>query len=383
MNILLGWLSPVRAIFIWIDFIAFSLVDNVYNIFCKFAVSEVISLNALKTVISDIYILVGIFAFFRLAVLLINSIISPDKLYEKNTGLGGIFGRVVLMLVLLVTANTIFGALQDIQKEVISRNLIQRLIMPSAARSVSGKGNNSRIDTDFNNAGKTMQKIVITTLIQPEELYFDEDLKDSNGNPIAQEDQVKNFTNASIPDDSKNGKNFLKSYNASEWGFKFNSECKKICINAMLQYHQVISGTHRGFNLGRLAGYIGGSRDLEDPDDPDGDKEDVYYYEYTAILTTVTAIFLTYVILSWAIDIAVRSVELAVLRVISPLFIATIIDPKSTASGGYFNNFLKRYGKTYADLFIKLAIISFAILGISLIQDADIWDSTVGVISLW
>ena len=87
---------------------------------------------------------------------------------------------------------------------------------------------------------------------------------------------------------------------------------------------------------------------------------------------------LTYIMLSWSIDIAIRSIELAVLRLISPLFIATIVDPKSTASGGYFNNWLKRYAKTYADLFLKLAIISLAILMISLIQDADIWNTVTG-----
>ncbi len=386
MSILLGWLSPVRAIFIWIDFIAFSLVDNVYNIFLIFAKNEVLSLDAVKKLTSNIYILVGILAFFRLAMLLINSIISPDKLYEKKTGMGSLLGRVVLMIVLLIFAPSfIFPALQDLQNEVVDKNVIPRLIMPSAARSVTAKGSNFKRNSsgkyiNFDNAGKTMQKIAITSLIRPEERYFEEGLKGSDGKEISQAEQVNAFINSEFPDDSKSGMKALKQ-DTSALGFKLNSECKKICQKAMIQYHQVISDT-KGMNLGRLAGYIGGSRDLEDPDDPD-EKEDVYYYEYIAVLTTVTAIFLTYVILSWAIDIAVRSVELAVLRVISPLFIATIVDPKSTQDGGYFNNFIKRYGKTYADLFIKIAIISFAILGLSLIQDTDLFDTVAGVISLW
>ena len=361
MSVLLGWLSPVRAIFIWIDAIAFSLVDNVYDLFIRFAKSEVINLKVVKDLSTNIYILVAILAFFRLAVLLINSIISPDKLYEKKTGVGNLFTRLIGMLVALVLAPAfIFPALQEVQNFAIDNDVVQRMIMPSSGRQVN-----------IGNAGKTMQKMVITSLIKPEERFFDEDFDD-------QETQVIAFINAEIPDDVKNGKKFLKG-DTSSYGFMLGEECldKSTCVKAMLQYHQVISDSHRGFNLARLAGYIGGSIDMENPEDPEADEEDVYYYEYIAILTTVTAIFLTYVILSWAIDIAVRSVELAVLRVISPLFIATIIDPKSTASGGYFNNFLKRYGKTYADLFIKLAIISFAILAISLVQDADIPNSLV------
>ena len=37
MEILIGWLTPVRVVFLWIDTIAFSLIDNVYDLFQIFA----------------------------------------------------------------------------------------------------------------------------------------------------------------------------------------------------------------------------------------------------------------------------------------------------------------------------------------------------------
>lgn len=373
MSILLSWLSPIRAILLWLDFIAFSLVDNLFNIFAIFAKSEIISMDAVETLTNNIYVVASIFAFFRLALLLVNSILSPEKFSESKTGVGSIFGRVVIMLALLILAPSIFKELQYVQDFIINKNIVTRLIMPSSARSVDS----SDASTEFENAGKTMQKIVITSLIRPDERFFgtDEDTQSRR------ESQVDAFLNSDFPDDSSWEDKLKDSDFTEPYGFVLNTNnCdKKACRKAMLQYHQVISDSDRGFNLLRLDGYIGGSKKIVDPDDPDQKKEAVYYYEYTAVLTTLTGIFLSYVLISWTIDIAVRSIELAVLRVISPLFIVTIVDPKSTQSGGYFNNFLKRYGKTYADLFIKLAIISFAILGISLIQDADIWDS-LGVI---
>lgn len=360
MDILMGWLTPIRAIFLWIDTIAFSLVDDVYDLFQIFAENQIFSDDAVNALLNNIYVLVGVIAFFRLAVLLINSIIDPEKLYKEKEGLGSILGRVVLMPVLLVISPIIFKELNNIQNYIVTNNVITRTIIGSnGSNSIEAK----KSSLYFVNAGKTMQKIVITTLIKPEDEFF-----------VEGEAGVEDYlNNKEIADDSKNGPDELV-----DQGYVDTSICKKNCQKAMAQYHQMISQTSKGgFKLRRLAGYIGGSAEVEQ-EGSDGDSEDVYYYEYYAGVTTITAVFLTYIMLSWSIDIAIRSIELAVLRLISPLFIATIVDPKSTASGGYFNNWLKRYAKTYADLFLKLAIISLAILMISLIQDADIWNTVTG-----
>lgn len=73
---------------------------------------------------------------------------------------------------------------------------------------------------------------------------------------------------------------------------------------------------------------------------------------------------MTYVLLSFTIDIAVRSVELAVLEILSPIFIITFVDPKS-ASTGPFSKWLKACSKSYLSLFIKVAVVSLMLLLIS------------------
>ncbi len=383
MSILMGWLTPVRAICLWIDTIAFSLIDDVYNLFQIFAENQIFSDDAVNALMNNIYILVSVVAFFRLAVLLVNSIIDPDKLFKKKEGLGNIFGRVVIMLVLLVISPLIFKELNEFQNYIVSENVITKTIIGSNGSSdIEAK----KSSTYFTNAGKTMQKIVITTLIKPEDEFFIEGEAGVEAylNDLDADENGVTDDGITVADewDGKNG-------NAAKYIQKYvwtgdddiptgSAECKTTCQKAMAQYHQMINQTSKGgFKLRRLAGYIGGSAEVEQ-EGSNGDSEDVYYYEYYAGVTTITAVFLTWIMLSWSIDIAIRSIELAVLRLLSPLFIATIVDPKSTASGGYFNNWLKRYGKTYADLFLKLAMISLAILLISLIQDADIWNTVLG-----
>lgn len=384
MSVLMGWLTPIRSICLWIDCVAFSLVDNAYNIFATLATNEVISSDAIVSLRNNIYILVGIIALFRMAVFLITSILTPDKFTttKDSKGISSLFLRLIFMLCAIVLSPWIFDQLSELQATIVNDNIIMKLFLPSSGKDIDS----DNLSSNFTNAGKTMQKIVITSLIKPDEQLFGTETSSAS----EREEYLTYYLNYEFPDTSTRGPKFLKdleenSEDAKKYHIVVREECrkKKACLKALSQYHQMImQSSDGGFKLRRLTAYIGGSLEMQDPYnlDDEGDTEDVYYYEYSAGLTTISAIFLTYVILSWGIDIAVRSVEIAVLEVLSPLFMATIVVPESK----YFNNWLKRFGKTYVDLFIKLGTIAIAILLLSLVQDMDIWRTvTEGVISLW
>lgn len=384
MSVLMGWLTPIRSICLWIDCVAFSLVDNAYNIFATLATNEVISSDAIVSLRNNIYILVGIIALFRMAVFLITSILTPDKFTttKDSKGISSLFLRLIFMLCAIVLSPWIFDQLSELQATIVNDNIIMKLFLPSSGKDIDS----DNLSSNFTNAGKTMQKIVITSLIKPDEQLFGTETSSAS----EREEYLTYYLNYEFPDTSTRGPKFLKdleenSEDAKKYHIVVREECrkKKACLKALSQYHQMImQSSDGGFKLRRLTGYIGGSLEMQDPYnlDDEGDTEDVYYYEYMAGLTTISAIFLTYVILSWGIDIAVRSVEIAVLEVLSPLFMATIVVPESK----YFNNWLKRFGKTYVDLFIKLGTIAIAILLLSLVQDMDIWRTvTEGVISIW
>ena len=99
----------------------------------------------------------------------------------------------------------------------------------------------------------------------------------------------------------------------------------------------------------------------------DDDGNTVYVYNYMFVLTFLCGAAITYVLFSFGIDIAVRMVELAILQILAPMFIATYIDPKS-AKTGPFHKWLTTVGKTYASLFIKLAALSLMLLFVSLLN---------------
>ena len=78
----------------------------------------------------------------------------------------------------------------------------------------------------------------------------------------------------------------------------------------------------------------------------------------------VGAIFLV-LLVAFTVDIAIRSIKLAILRLLAPIPIISYVEPKS-AKDGMFASWVKALTSTYLDLFLRLAIVYFVIF---IIQD--------------
>ena len=69
---------------------------------------------------------------------------------------------------------------------------------------------------------------------------------------------------------------------------------------------------------------------------------------------------MVFCLLGFCVDIAIRAIKLAVLRLIAPIPIISYINPKSSENGS-FANWVKMVTTTYLDVFIRLSIIYFVI----------------------
>lgn len=319
IKILFSWVAIPRFIGIWIDSIAFALVDDLYNLIVDFSKLEFFSSDAIKSVMKSTYVVISIFALFRIAIILVNAIINPDKLTDSKNGFLPVLRNFVLMFVLLVLTPRLFTEAYKIQSTIVEGNYIQKLFLRSSAKA--------------ENPGKELKKIVISSLVYPD----------------------KNFA----------------TYDVKE-GYKINGpyadKCDGNCKKAIEAYNNdVLTGNEGMFTT--LSKYIGTSKKVDINDD--GDSETIFVYNYMFIVTFVAGIFITCVLASMGLDIAIRAVELAVLQIISPLFIVTMIDPKSVQSGP-FKKWLQTVGKTYVSLFIKIAILTLMTLLISILNTASL-----------
>ena len=83
-----------------------------------------------------------------------------------------------------------------------------------------------------------------------------------------------------------------------------------------------------------------------------------YAYNYLFGFSTIVGVLFVIIIVSFTVDAAIRVFKLAILRLIAPIPIISYIDPKTEST---FQNWVKILGKTFADLFVRLAIINFVI----------------------
>lgn len=304
---ILGW---IRAIGIWIDSIAYGLIDNVYNLIGVLAKAELFDNTAIETIMKNTYVVISIFALFRIALILVNAIINPDKLNDKENGIASVLRNLVIMFVLLIMTPFLFEEAYSLQATIVSGNYVSKVFT----------GNNV---TTSGNPGKTMQRIAIKALIYPNEKV---------------------------------------AYQGEDGKFVPNNDCDGKCKEAIDAYNNNILSGDKGL-WSTLSKYVQTTVKI------DGEKE--FVYTYTFIVTFIVGCAMTYIIASMTLDIAVRAVELAILQIIAPLFIVTYIDPKSAKSGP-FHNWLKTVGSTYASLFIKLAVLELMIILISLIPSINI-----------
>lgn len=399
MSILFSWLSPLRAICMAIDGVLYSLLDNAYDLVIKLSTAELLKHSTIKSLTGNLYIIFGVVAFFRLALLLVNAIIDPEKLNEKGKGLSNIFFRVVGMVILLAVTPFLFEMSYELQGKIVgadaSKNIIFKTIL----------GNNANIASSKNsNAGKALQNIALSSLITVDENYLrnasSDDSKDKEKNDKEKNDKEKVILckYKEIKDDNGKvkGYDYTKITNSDEYNF-----CPLVCVsngdetctpqggyvydekkcswancqNAVDLYNEMY--VNEDMSPAKLAQYVGTSGKI----DVDGEEQEVYVYNYMFIITGVVGVAMTYIIISFAIDIAVRMFELIVLEILSPLFIATFVDPKSAQSGP-FKNWLSAVGKSYASLYIRLAIIALMVLLVSIINQSKMFQS-MGEVSGW
>lgn len=360
MSILFSWLSPLRAICMAIDGVLYSLLDNAYDLVIKLSTAELLKHSTIKSLTGNLYIIFGVVAFFRLALLLVNAIIDPEKLNEKGKGLSNIFFRVVGMVILLAVTPFLFEMSYDLQGKLVgadaSENIIFKTILGSNANIAS---------SDDSNAGKALQNIALSSLITIDKEYLVNDKQCNVG-----ENDCGFYPLTCVPNNDDEGTCTLQG------GYVYGDNCSwPNCQKAVDKYNEMYVA--EDMSPAKLAAYAGTSKKIE----VEGVEQEVYVYNYMFIITGVVGVAMTYIIISFAIDIAVRMFELIVLEILSPLFIATFVDPKSAQSGP-FKNWLSAVGKSYASLYIRLAIIALMVLLVSIINQSKMFQS-MGDVSGW
>ena len=351
----------IRGFFATIDSAVYSFIAVVYNLIEDLANTSILSMTDMNEFASRIYALLGIFMLFKVSFSIISYIVSPDKISDNSTGMGGIIKNVLITLVLILIVPTCFTLLYEAQSAILSENIIPKLLL----------GTNSDANTIDN-------EVYVAPACQEIEGDFEDEQNDKkyitsakdNGNYIALM-IFRNFYqlgDGSVePEDSSyyNTK-FLPAY----CGFGEN----RIGVSYLLQ-SGIYNGPIEKLPSGDFEKFLKGIQDIIDIIQPGnyigrsigdwvakklGLGPSTYYIDYNYFISTIVGIFVIFILVSMAFDVAIRSVKLTFLQLISPIPIISYVDPKS-GKDGMFKRWYTEVFKTWASLFIRLLALFFGV----------------------
>lgn len=346
------------------------LLAGMYQVFFNVASAQLFESETIKNFYGRIQLIIGVFMVFKLAVSILQGIMDPDKFMNPKEGFGNFITRVVVALALLTVivpinipdvenANSfekylnnnglLFGTLYSLQDRILSNNTLGRLILGTTdnATNTESPDTTGMTEAEIQQQKLTRSSRIFTStilkaflkinLLPPEVRENDDETNKENW-----------YCGSNLDDD---GKNAIASYQELDVDPTtllsmevLTADCK---VNDSIFDHlrNAVSW------IPILGGFVENTR---------------YVFAFNWLASAIVGIVFLIILIGFTIDIAVRSIKLAVLRLLAPIPIISYIEPKSSKDGGMFSSWVKALTSTYLDLFLRLAIVYFVIF---LIQD--------------
>lgn len=313
------------------DGIATTLLGGIYKVFFLVANATIVNGDVIKVFYSRIQLILGILMIFKLAMSILNIVINPDIIKDQKQGPTKMVTRIVtalVMLTLVIPINIpnakenslnayindhgiLFGFLYKAQDSILSENILAKLILGTSS-------NNTADDMDVNNLSDVGNAMAFTVL----KVFIKINVKDATQPPCEDSETCENTICASEVNESQYAEENVDP--------------------------QVI--------LSHINDSCGSG------------SSERYAFGYTPIFGAVVMLIMALIITGFTVDIAVRAIKLAILRIVAPVPIISYINPPKQG-GGAFDNWTKSLISTYADLFVRLAIVYFGLFMVQVLMN--------------
>lgn len=321
--------------FMSLDTVLFNFIATLYDLLIAISRTSILTQGDIASFVTRIEILLGIFMLFKVSFSLITYVVNPDDFSDKSKGFGKLIQNSVISLVLLVLVPYIFQMAFNLQAKILDDNVLAKLLLGEKIND-STDSNATIIDT----AGNQMAFYVMLPFFSPN--YAVEGLS------------------ACMTMVDENG---------------FSGECRTALKEAGLKDSDLDNYTHgiENKSLG-LTFRANTAITLTNEAKDEGDKAEQHFViAYQKPLSTVTAVVVCLLLISFCIDIGVRSVKLAFLQLIYPIPVISYMDPKS-GKDGMFSKWYKMCLSTFLSLFIRLLALYFGIYIITKVADFGMYD---------
>ena len=331
------WSLVVSAFYILIAIIfqAFTeLIVKLYDLIIMLSDVNFFNSPVFQNVRNNIFGLIGLFMVFKLAFSVIQYITDPEKLSDSKMGASKILTRLVIVLILLGTVNTIFEKAIEFQGLVLKGAVIEKIVFGtddvSNRTSVENSMNPSK--TSFSTA-RYLSYAIMSPFLRfnvDDDIWGDTGLSSDELNEVCNE--FLRPTDYDLEDVCENP-----------------SPCMQVIEN---ENEDIKEEMCTGLNERNVYKSVRGVLGLKI------DKKNLISLD---LLGIVFGGICAVVLLIICVGVSIRTIKLSFLQLISPLPIISYIDPKS-GDNGMFNKWVKETIKTYIDLFVRLVAFYFAVL---------------------
>ena len=340
------WFKKIMVrFFISLDSILFNFIGTLYDLLISISRTSILTQGDIAAFASRIELLLGIFMLFKLSFSLITYIVNPDDFSDSGKGFGKLVQNSVITLIMLILVPYAFQMAFNLQAKILDDNILAKLLLGDRLMAdEDGAVNN---ETIMDTAGNRMAFQVMLPFFTPR--YSVSELSDC----IVMYDSDGSFSETCYDALSSiwTNETYLQNYTIG------------------------IENKSLGLTFRETAA-------LETAKDEDDNEYFIIDYKY--LLSTVVAVVVCILLITFCIDVGLRSVKLAFLQLVYPIPVISFIDP-SSGKDGMFKKWYQMCFSTFLSLFIRLLALYFGIYIIVRVGDMGMYDVVNGsqVTNFW
>lgn len=321
-----------------LNWLVYNILELIYRVFIAVANVNLFSKDIFDAFTRRMYIVVGMAMLFIFAYNIILMIINPED--KKGSGqMQKVVKETIISLVLVILLPTIFNYMAVFQKNVLDSQIITKIIL--------GEGVSENKECDYSN----VNSIDGAALELACKSYYQ--LAPSIRGAYLMSPTLLNAFLYPINYSLKTCEDYVMGNGelVGSSGSKDEELCKEFYVSfRMAQY------------TGSIKDFVKNKKFIKILK-----KDDNEILNFNYIFSLIGGIIAIVIFVSYSIMVGVRVAKLGFLEIIAPIPVMMRIIPKQKEA--FFDKWFKELKNTYFDLFIRVAIINFALFSVSLVPD--------------
>lgn len=393
---LISWLwldNKLAQLFLLLDSALYQAVSWLYSLFLKIAQTEIFSNSVYENFAQRVYVVLGVVMLFVLAYSLLTAIVNPDNLTKGDKSMSKVATKLVTSLIIIGLLPTVFDYAHRLQNFILDQNLIGVLLFGSQEMDVEvnrcdENGNNCTNElvtlpasevskARINNYGSTMALTTLNAFLNPENVNIEYDASDY----LAEHGLVNGFSAVGCGVGgvlTVAGATAITYFSAGTLSgitlpsistlaiacFGAGAAGNAVANNVMDVKHYTWDDVRLNILLDRNGGFsqIISLADVLKDGAKDVDTGNQVEITYMAFISSLAAGVLIYLLVSFCIDLGIRTIRLAFLQLIAPIPIFMRALP---GKGTQFDKWLKKTIATYLEVFVRVFLMYMVVYFLS------------------